>query len=336
MTPRKKEKIKFTNTLLIVGSILALIFLGYIFYRTYQSERTLLSIMTIPLILGVVFENKRLSSDWKTIFLKILGALLLSLFAFSPGKKEQNYSFENHIEIWPYFFVFFFVLISVAYHDKKVVPKLTEGITLLQSVSIIYWIIDIGFLNVENIMAYILMTIGIIFSAMSLIHAFSYIKLTPGTRLFLSIWSSIIMMVFAIDYMYRVFNSNYFAGYEILNNGLNILQYFLLGVSLMYFLQNALMLLEYFPSRNRFYGKKHMNDIREMNQTHIERYSQNQVKISDSLMALIFSSGLYYWNYTFQILPGHTLIWLVFWIFPFIILIKEKVSGKRRMTANYT
>ncbi len=82
MTSRKIGNIEFTNInlLLSIGGILASIFFGYVFYRTYQSERSLISIMIIPLVLGIIFENKRLSTDWKTIALKILGAILLSCF----------------------------------------------------------------------------------------------------------------------------------------------------------------------------------------------------------------------------------------------------------------
>lgn len=165
MPSRKIGNIEFTNInlLLKIGGVLAFLFFGYIFYTVYQSEKSLISITIIPLILGLIFENKRLSADRKAIALKILGGLLLSVFAFMPGKREKGYNFENHIEMWQYWFVFFFVVISMVYHEKKIVPKLTEGITLLQSISIIYWIIDIGFLNFDNAFAYILIGFGLIF-----------------------------------------------------------------------------------------------------------------------------------------------------------------------------
>ncbi len=334
MTKKKKTKYNKINILLVIGGIFIFAFFGYVIFRTYQSQFSLLSIMTIPLILGIVFENRRLSSDWKTIIIKIIISLVLSIFAFLPGKRERNYSFENHIEMWPYFFIFFFVIASVIHHEKKIIPKLTEGITLLQSISIIYWIIDIGFLNFKNVFAYVLIAVGLIFCVVSFIHAFSYIKLTRNSRLFLSIWSSIIMIIFAIDHIYRVYSFDYFVDNNMVNNGLNILQYFLLGVSLIYIFQNAFMLLTYFPDKHNFYGKLHMKNIKEMNETHIKRYSQNQIKITDSFLALIITSGIYYWNYKYQILPRHTLIWLVFWIFPFVILFKEIIIEKRKTTTN--
>jgi hypothetical protein len=330
MSSRKIGNIKFTNVnlLLTIGGIVASIFFGYVIYRIYQSEKTLISIMIIPLILGIIFENKRLSSDWKTILLKILGAMLLSIFVFMPGKREKIYDFENHIESWPYAFIFIFVIFSMIFHEKKIISKLTEGITLLQSISIMYWIVDIGFLNFKNIFAYILIVIGLVFCIISFIHAFSYIKLTRNSRLFLSIWSSLIMIIFAVDHIYRVFNFNYFFDYKILNDGLNTLQYFLLGVSLIYIFQNVYMLLVYLPDRHSCYGKEQMKDIRKMNKTHIDRYSNNQIKITDALIALVFTTGIYYINYQYKIMPRHTLIWLLFWIFPFIVWCKELITGK--------
>ena len=334
MTAKKKKKTNNLNLFLLVSGILATVFFSYVFYRTYQSKNTLISLTIIPVVLGIIFENKRLSSDWKSISLKIFGALLFSVLAFFPGKREQNYSFENHIELWPFYFIFFFVLFSMVFHEKKIIPKLTEGITLLQSISIIYWIIDIGFLNIQNAFAYILIGIGIIFCLVSFIHAFSYIKLTENWRLFLSIWSSLIMIIFAIDHIYRVFYFNNFVEYKMLNDGLNILQYFLLGVSLIYIFQNAFMLLVYLPDKNSWYGKVQVKDIKEMNKTHIKRYSKNQIKIADAIFALIFTFGVYFCNYNYGIMPRHTIIWLLFWIFPFLIWFKELMIKKLKTTAN--
>ncbi|WP_347374066.1 hypothetical protein [Aequorivita sp. Q41] len=326
MTSKKKTKYSNFTIFLILLGIFIIAFTGYVFFRNHQSEDSLLSLMMIPLILGIIYENRRLSADWKSIFYKIIIALGLSLIAFFPGKNERNYSLENHIEMWPYFFIFFFVIASVIYHEKKTIPKLTEGITLLQSISLIYWIIDIGFLNFKNLFAYIAIAIGLVFCILSFLHAFTYLKLSENTRLTLSIWSSIIMIIFAIDHIYRVFNFSYFVDYKILNEGLNILQYFLLGVSLIYIFKNALMLLEYAPSKKRFYNKVHMSDIKKMNKTHIERYSPVQIKVFDSLVALIITAGVYYLNYKYQVMPRHTMIWLVFWLFPAVLWLKNRLT----------
>lgn len=320
-----KIKLANINLLLVIGGFLAIAFYSHIFYRAYVSKETLISLMIIPVLFGVIFENWRLSSDFKAIVLKILGALLFSTFAFMKGRNEIGYDFENHIERWPYWFIISFVIISIVYHEKKVVPKLTEGITFLQSISIIYWIADIGVLKTENYITYILIGIGIVFSTISFVHAFTYLKLTRNWRLFLSLWSSIIMIVFAIDYIKRVLSSIKSLEAENLNVFFNVIQFFLMGVSLMYIFQNALMLLTYLPDRYTGYGKSKRRDIIEMNITHIERYSNNQIKIFDAILALIFTGVIYYCNYSLQIMPRHTLIWLMFLILPFVIIIKTKL-----------
>ncbi len=199
---RKIGNITFTNVeiLLIIGSIILIPFFFYILYRTFNSERNLFSLTIIPLLLGVIFENIRLSNDWKSLYLKMLGALMLSVFAFMPNKQEFDYNFENQIEIWPYFFIFFFVLISVVDHSEKVTTKLTEGITLLQSISIIYLVIDLKLINLNNPFSLFLIGIGLFLSLYYILYAFSYLELSKSARLILSIWSSITMLFFSINF----------------------------------------------------------------------------------------------------------------------------------------
>ncbi len=330
MSSRKVGNIIFTNinVLLIIGGILSLSFLGYVFFHVYKSEGNVLSILIIPLILGIIFENYRLSSDWKTIALKIIGSLMLSVFAFMPGKQERPYNIENHIEDWPYYFIFFFVVISVINHGKKTIPRLTEGITLIQSISIIYWVMDFGLQNFENGWSYLLLLIGLLFCFISFIYAFSYLTLKSNIRFFLSIWSSIIMLIFAIDLIKSIDGFQAFSDFKIMDQNLNILQYFLVGVSLIYVFQNAIMLAVYIPTKYRFFNSVYLEQIRDMNKKHIERYSDNQINISDAFVALIFTSGFYFFNYKYQIMPRNTIIWLVFWVFPFVIVLKEKLIGR--------
>ena len=227
--------------------------------------------------------------------------------------------------MWPFTFLAIFIFISVMVHDKKVIPKLTEGITLIQSISILYWLYDLNFFDFDNKFLTIFLTIPILISLYSLLHAFTYIPINRKAQLYLSIWSSIIMIIFAVEHIFRVFNSPEIEETTIINGFLITIQYFILGVSSMYILQNFFMLAEYLPSKNRFYGKEHMNDIRTMNNTHIERYSDKQVLILDSIFCLIFCLTIYYLNYKYQLVPRHTSIWIVFLTFPMVLNIKNKI-----------
>lgn len=333
MTLKKsKNSIIDLNIYYKIGAIISLIAIAYISFRSYHIDNSLLSITTIPLLLGVIIENRRLSSDWKTIIQKIVLAFGLSLIAFLFDNSGKNNSFESQIEIWPYYFIFCFVLLSVASHENKIIAQLDESITLLQSISIIYWIIDYKLINFSNLFYIALMSIGIAFCAFSFFHSFSYKKITPRTKLLLSIWSSIIMLIFAIDHIYRVFVFSAFTDYNLFDVALNFFQYFLVGVSLMYILQNIKMLIPYLPGGDVVFDKELRKEIRDMNNTHIKRYSNHQINITDSLIILMFSTAIILLNINFKIMPRHTLIWLIFWIFPFLVWIKLKISNLIRTT----
>ncbi len=312
-----------TYILLGIGGIFLLGLFCLTLLQGSQIHRSFLSIMTLPIILGVLFENRRLGSDWKSIFEKTAISLVLSLVASLCIEGIQNF---YQLISWPYIFIISFTVLSVIYQDNKLVPKITEGITLLQSISVIYWVIDIGFLNSQSFVAYGTMAIGLLFCLVSFIHAFSYLKLTRKARLFLSFWSSIVMIIFAIDHIYRVLISNFGMLHTNIDLGTNILQHFLLGVSLIYIFKNISLLLGYLSAGKDASEEEIKENTAKMNNIHLERYSENQSKISHSVFVFIFTSALYLLNYTYQLIPGHTLIWLVFWIFPFVALLKNHLG----------
>ena len=324
---------KWSTYIYIVG-VLLITFLIYIIYRVQISDRKLFTLSFVPLLLGIIYENKRLSTDWKIIALKIFGSLIFSFFAFLPGKHERNYDFENHIEAWPFYFIAIFVFISLIFHDKKVVPKLTEGITLIQSISIIYWIFEYNFLEDINLFSLTLISIAFLISFYSLIHAFTYISLSRNHRLYLSLWSSIIMVIFAVEHIFSVFNSKNIEDTDVVNGSLLTLQYFILGVSSMYILQNLLMVAVYLPSKNSFYDQAHMKDIKEMNKTHIERYSDKQVTKIDSILTFIYCSSFYFINFKYQIIPRQTAIWIIILSLPYLIYLKEKIFTNEILKAS--
>ena len=327
-TKRKSAGISLTPFLIIAG-ILGLALTFYIGYRASISDRKLFSVSLIALFVGLIFESIRVSSSWKTVAGIFAGTYLFSLISFLPGKREHIYNFENHIHNWPYIFIFIFALFfGIAYKDK-VIAKLTEGITLLLSISLIYWAVDYGFTNYHNWFSISLMTIGLFLSIFSIVNALTHINLSRTNRLTLSIWSTIILFAFAIDNIFRVFRnpdieSLYFS------DGLNIsLQYFLLGVSAVYIMQNYLLLVAFLPSKNGNY--KH--DLKENKRDHIERFSDEQVNIGQSLFCIVFTVTVYWLNHKFQILPRHTMIWLVFVTFPYILQ-SLPFSNRKKTTAN--
>jgi hypothetical protein len=325
----KKNTSRNINLLLITIGICILAFTIYIGYRTSISNKHLIPISVIAIIAGVIFEGKRLSDKWYIVVLIALISFILSFLAFIPGKKEYFYNFDRHIELFPYYFIVLFALISIIFHGKKVIPKLTEGITLLQSIAVIYWVIDYGFITSTNLVLKTLMNIGIAFSLYTIFHAFTHTVLSRTSRLTLSIWSSIIMFLFATDNIYRVYQYEPIENTSSISQGLYTgLQFFLLGVSCIYSIQNFIMLMGFIPGKSTFFNKQYFRDIKELKNDHIQRYSDKQVSILNSFFCVLFTGIVFGLNYQFQLLPRNIAIWIVFVSFPLILYIYDFMRSR--------
>ncbi|MBN7813678.1 hypothetical protein J0A68_22165 [Algoriphagus sp. H41] len=309
--------------------IVALI--AYLAYRVYMASRLLIPISVLAIVAGVVFEGRRLSDKWSTFLLKVLGAFVLSFFAFLPFKNERGYNLDNHIEIFPYYFILMFAIASIVVHGDKVVAKLSEGVTLLQSIAVIYWVIDYGFFNVNSVLLKVVMVVGLLFSVYSVFHAFTHTVLTRTSRLTLSIWSSVIMMVFAVDNVFRVFQNEQIERAANMTEGIFVgLQFFLLGVSAIYFIQNFLMLAGFLPGRGTFFNKQYFRELANLKKEHIKRYSDRQVQIHHSLFCLLFVGVIFFLNHYYQFVPRHMAIWLVFFFFPLVLSVFDLLTRVRR------
>lgn len=324
-TKRKSAGISL-KPILIAAGLIGLALTIYIAYRASISERKLFSISLIALFAGLLFESFRVSDNWKSVVGIFVGTYLFSLFSFLPGKREHIYNFEKHIEMWPYFFIFIFAMFFGIVHKERVTVKLTEGVTLLLSISLIYWAYDYGLVNYHNWFSISLMSIGLLLSIFSIINALTNIQLSRTSRLTLSIWSTVILFAFAFDNIIRVFSNPEIESSKYLSDGLYIgIQYFLLGVSAVYIMQNFMLLVAFLPSKNGNYK----NDLKENKKDHIDRYSEEQVNIKQSLFCILFTVTIYWLNHKFQILPRHTMIWLVFLTFPLILHFITLLIGQK-------
>src|SRR5688500_5993347 len=132
-----------------IGLIVLLLTLVFV-VGSQEAGKRLIPISIIALIAGVLFEGRRVSQKWSTVFWITLGSLVFSMLAFLPGRGEHDYEIGVHIELWPYYFIILFSIFSIATLGDKVVPRLTEGITLLQSIAVTYWVIDYGLINTPS------------------------------------------------------------------------------------------------------------------------------------------------------------------------------------------
>ncbi|MDP1726344.1 MAG: hypothetical protein Q8M15_06140 [Bacteroidota bacterium] len=331
-TKRKKSAgFDLKPYLYVLGGLL-LVLTIFVGFKLHLSERRLIPISILAIIIGAIFEGKRIIEKWKTVFFLSLASFILSYLAFLPGKGEHGYGIENHIEEWPYWFIGIFSLLIIAFNKERVTVKLTEGITLIQSIAIIYWVFDYGFLTDINLFLNILMFIGLCFTIFAFYHAFTRAEITRSSRLSLSIWSSIIMMLFAIDNIYRVYQNGQIENSEDITSGFYIsLQYFLLGVCCIYIIQNLIMLIGFLPGKGTFFNRQYFKELEELKKDHVKRYSQEQVKTTYSLICL-FVVGTFFWlNYNHQFLPRNIAVWLVFVIFPIGIIAYEYAQEMKKL-----
>jgi hypothetical protein len=321
-----KNKINTFLYILLVAAILATLSLCL---KIYKSEKTLIPLSIIPLICGLIYEYKRISGSWSNVKSTFAISYLLSFIIFLPGKHEYNYNIDLHISLWPYAFCFLFIVVAISLYEKKIIPKLTEGITLLQSVALIYWIFEMGFMDPHKIGLDLILFFGSFFSLYSIYHAFSYRPLTINSRFILSIWSVIIMTVFAIYNIWMVYENGQLEKTSHATLSLLIvLEYFLLGISAIYIVQNISMLLGFLPEKGKLFNKEYFKDIKKLKYKHVDRYSATQLKKSYAYTAAIFGTVIFGLNYFTGFLPGNIVIWSVFVLFPVLVTIYE-VKYKR-------
>lgn len=310
--------------LFVIVTVIAIVFTVFIGYRIAVSPQKLFTVGMLALFGGLLFESIRVSKNPKSIIPVFIGAYVISLTVFLPDKNDYPYYLERHLKVWPYYFMAFYAIGFILFNHERVTQKLTEGITLLLSVSLIYWLIDLGIGRFQTTFGYILLGIVFVFSAFSVFNALSKMKLTRTNRLILSIWSSVIILVFTVDNLIGVFDADKTAS-PLLSERLYLsLQYFFLGISAIYILQNYFMIAMFLPSKNR----KYKDDFREAGNDHINRYSDRQVLVGHSLFCIVYTAVIYGLNYKFEILPRHTMIWLVIFSFPILIGLFDGFGSK--------
>nr|HPN18946.1 hypothetical protein [Chitinophagales bacterium] len=147
----KKQTHFFKDAILLLSIVAFISLIVFVIYKTITSEQKIFTIGILALFCGVLFENFRISEKWVDIIVVFIFSFLFSFATFLPGKRESFYIFENHLHAWPYVFLTLFILFSTIFNYDKVIIKLGEGATLLQSLAIIYWVLDTGIFGIDNI-----------------------------------------------------------------------------------------------------------------------------------------------------------------------------------------
>ena len=322
---KEKRDVKITDVLYKIGMVLSiLVAIGltvYMRFRISASESKLLPFGFITLFIGVIVESFRICKDWKIVAKNFLISYLASFLSFLPGKRERVYNFETHIMLWPYVFLLVFSLLFFIRYKEKITAKLTEGITLLLSISMLYWCLDVGLFSDFDNKFLVFLAVFVVFSSLaSIFYILTDIELTKNHRLMLSIWSTIIILVFSIDNIYNVYNKGDLESSKLFSeNFILAMQYFLLGISSVYFVQNAALIFRFLPSK----GGNYSEDLAKIKKEHIYRYSNQQVDDYLAILCMVYSLVLYGLNMRYHIFPRNVMIWFVIFTFPMILRLSK-------------
>lgn len=299
----------------IIIAILSILTTLLIDHKTPIDYRKLMRISLISLFFGLIIEHYRITKNWLYLFYNFFGTYFLSLAWFLFNRKSK---IEQIIEFWPFFFIGIFLLISLILYSEKLTQKLTEGFTLLLSLAFIYWLIEKGIFNFNTFLNSILTLLTVFFSGFSIFNSLSYVELNKSRRLWLSVWTTIIILVISIDNAISVLKNTYNDYIPIYENLFLALQYFLLGISSVYTAQNLNLIYSLLDKDTRRKAKRH----------HTQRYSETQVSIRDSVFCILFSGMTYFLNYYFNILPKNLMIWSVIFVFPILLSLIKIIKQK--------
>jgi hypothetical protein len=303
------------------SSIILVISIIFILIASFINESHLFSNFTIYLYIialvgGIIFEYVRLSDNLKETFVVFLQSFFVSFAVFIPGKHEGHYNIKDHFELWPYMFCLIFILGAMVKYKDKIIPKINEGVTLIQSMAVIYLVFHFGFFAGNNILIEIAMCIGIIFSIFSIYHAFTNKELTNNNKFVLSVWSSLVMMLLSAYHIYAVYKMGVISTIQYTSNDLfYITQYFLLGISSIYFMQNFFLLISLLPGK-RGNDRESFQDAKN---EHIARFSDFQIHKTRSLIIVAFTIFAFGYNYFTQSFPPNLIIWAILVLFPLIL-----------------
>ncbi len=308
-TPSKQRQI-LVNFFLVFLGIFAISITSFILLRIEANGQSLILLALVPIVGGIVFENLRLSGNWKETLLKLCVAVIGSSLLVHLLKGEN---YDRAISHWPYFLIITYGFISMVYHGTKTVVVATKGSTLLLSISIWYWLITKP--KNESTFFTTLMVVAAIVTILSFLYALSLVKLGNKSKLWLSLWCSLVTVILAIDNLVDVVSLQSYLDTRFLAILINAVLYFIIGTSLIYTLKNLQMLAGFFKRLDTS-GKE---EIKKLKKAHIQRFSSVSITTKQAFIAVVILGVFYSLNYYLDILPTTTAIWIVLIFSPILL-----------------
>lgn len=294
-------------------------------YKIHLAGSGLIPIGVAPLVAGVLFAGRRMAANWLDFLITSSMSFLLSFVAFLPNKRPSHYNVEPRVEAWPYTFMGIFILSLILTRPEKTQSRLSWQYILLQSTAVIYWVLDQGFFSTESLFLKLLMLIGLTFAFYSFFLTFTVSTLSKSTRLTLSTTSCVILILLAIDNIVKVYSNGDIANAANLAEASSTgIQYFLLGVSSIYIIENFMMLFGFLPGKGRLLNAPYFLEMKDLKNDHINRSPTSTVPVAHSAICIFVTGLAFFLNHHYHILPTDTAIWALFVTFPTLINLYRK------------
>lgn len=325
---RYAKSIKQGRIVKLILAVVGLFFCLFV-YRGIQkiesSDLHQLYPIFIGILLGLIFESRRIGVKWKIIFLISIAALLVSALILFGGKQSP---IPNGMILWLVIFAVCFGLFILIGYRKSLIPKWTEGHTYIQSLCVIYWVYDYGFTKVYNPLVLILVVLGFSISLFSIFQAFSKIELSRNIMYILCSWSSVVMMLFAID------NISHSLGTDISSSRIPddipvlLINYFFLGTCFIYISENLYTVgVALFAPSLIDGGKQKLSHPARVKQMFLDRFSKGQLPFTSALLILFVAVIICSTNSYFHLFNRGTVIWLLFILTPILFSYGQRLNA---------
>lgn len=320
----KDEFSRLQNILLLGGCLLALIPLSYLSYHIYTLKVRFIPVYLLVMLAGLISEYVQIRPV-KVVLSSIVISFFISLIVFLPGDFNDSAGFSKSVQGWPGIFFGALILTMLIRHQDRFVLKVNECLIMLQSLAIIYWMLDIGpVIFTQGV--YMAVAAGVATLVISsLYQAFSYKAVPPLQKLLLSVWSAIVFLYFGVN------NASQLISTTDLNPSLSFFplifitaQYFMLGISSVYMAKSLTMISGFLKGKKES-AKSYEERVRALTLMHISRVEDVQIKRGQSLTLILFSSLLFGVNYFLQLLPPGFVVWLVFITYPLVLFVYGRV-----------
>lgn len=323
MTIRKREP----RWLFMVLGVLAVLVV-ILFQRTTGTHHLIMPISMVVLIIGMFVEHRLIAEDWRSVLALAVGACILGfVFQFIGG---GSFTLERTFQRWSYWFIGFFLLIAVLSYSEKLITRIDEGMTLLLTLALVYWAFDHDLFDSPRPWLLGILVIAGLFSTFAFLNAFLPFTLSGGNRLLLSMWNSAVMLFLSCDNIRCTLR---LGDIEAMSEWSSVLpvtvSYFLLGVSSIYMAHELILLVGFLPWQGSFFNRAYFRRLRELNQVHIERYSEEQLPFMRALLCVSFAFAFFWMNMEQGWMRSNMAIWTVFLIFPWVLDVARRMGVRR-------